>query len=70
MQRRRSERLNQPATEPLSKHPDAGWFTKKVKGEVSIVSKNEHPADALAAVYTGLETDQYRQAVSMMRAFF
>jgi hypothetical protein len=37
---------------------------------VSIVSKNEHPADALAAVYTGLETDQYRQAVSMMRAFF
>ena len=23
----------------VSKHPDAGWFTKKVKGEVSIVSK-------------------------------
>ncbi|HFP9309390.1 TPA: hypothetical protein ACHOZC_003386 [Raoultella ornithinolytica] len=53
----------------VSKHPDAGWFTKKVKGETSFVNKNEHPADALAAVYAGLETDQFKQAAEMMRAF-
>ena len=52
------------------KHPDAGWFIKKVKGEVTMLNKNEHPADALAAVYAGLGTDQYSQAVAMMRAFF
>ena len=52
------------------KHLDAGWLTRKSKGEVSLLSKNEPPADALAAVYAGLQTDQYSQAVSMMRAFF
>lgn len=41
--------------------PDAGWFTRKVKGVVSYTNKNEHPADALAAIYAGVRTDQYQQ---------
>lgn len=46
-------------------YPDAGWFTKKQKGVVSFIDKNEHPADALAAIHAGAKTDQFKQLLAM-----
>lgn len=49
-------------------HPDAPWLRHKVKGELKLTSKNEHLADAVAAIHAGMETDQFKQLVSMMKA--
>lgn len=43
------------------KHPEAPWIKRKEKGVEKYVNKNEHLADAIAAIYTGIQTDQYRQ---------
>lgn len=50
-----------------SKFPTAPWLTVKRKGVLQMVSKNEHLADAIAAIEAGIVTNQFRQAVSMMR---
>ncbi|MGJ0628235.1 hypothetical protein [Xenorhabdus bovienii] len=50
----------------IAKHPEAPWITRKEKGEVKFANKNEHLADAVAAIYTGMETDQYRQVASVL----
>jgi Holliday junction resolvasome RuvABC endonuclease subunit len=50
----------------MGRHPNAGWLTKKVKGVVSPVAKNEHLADAVAVVEAGILTDQFKQAVAML----
>ena len=44
--------------------PDAPWLTKKQHGEVSYVSKNEHLADALAAIVAGVQTDTFKQLLA------
>jgi|TARA_B110000037_G_scaffold89142_1_gene105542 Holliday junction resolvasome RuvABC endonuclease subunit len=50
-----------------SKHPEAPWPTKKVKGGVSIVEGTaEHMADAVAAIYAGLATSEFKQAAQLM----
>ncbi|UNH40953.1 hypothetical protein [Moellerella wisconsensis] len=49
-----------------SKHPEAPWITRKEKGEMKFANKNEHLADAVAAIYTGMETDQYRQISAVL----
>ncbi|KLU17104.1 MULTISPECIES: hypothetical protein [Xenorhabdus] len=48
------------------KHPEAPWLTRKEKGKVKLVNKNEHLADAIAAIHTGIQTDQYRQVASVL----
>jgi len=50
------------------KHPEANWLTVKRNGVPTLTNKNEHPADALAAVYAGIRTDQFLQATSLMKA--
>lgn len=43
-------------------HPEAPWPTQKVKGEVSIIKgKAEHMADATAAIYAGVSSNQFKQ---------
>ena len=49
-----------------SAYPDVGWITRKHKGKQELVSKNEHLADALAAIYAGVKTDEFRQARSII----
>lgn len=44
-------------------HPKAGWRLHKNK----LTADNEHLADAIAAIYAGLKTDQWRQLMSMMQ---
>lgn len=45
-------------------HPEAEWLTRKSKGIDVFVSKNEHLADALAAIYAGIKTDQFTNALA------
>lgn len=47
-------------------YPSAGWLTRVVKGQTFLVSKNEHLADALAAIKAGVQTDTFKQ----MQAFY
>lgn len=52
----------------IAQWPDAGWATRKIKGKVELLDKNEHMADACAAIKAGLLTQQFAQAVAMMTA--
>ena len=49
----------------IAKHPEAAWMTRKLHGKIEHIAKNEHIADAICAVYAGLRTEQFRQAVAM-----
>ncbi|CAN8142705.1 conserved hypothetical protein [uncultured Thiomicrorhabdus sp.] len=49
-------------------HPNANWLTRKLKGKVVLVNKNEHLADAVAAIYAGIESEQFRQVIEMHRS--
>lgn len=51
-----------------SAYPDAPWLTRKIKGKVELVAKNEHLADACGAVHAGILTDQFMQAVAILAA--
>jgi len=59
------EEMIQWATE---KHPEANWLMKKRGGALTPTNDNEHLADAIGAVYAGIKTDQFRQAVAMLRS--
>ncbi len=47
----------------VTKHPEAAWLLRNKSG--SILKKNEHLADAIAVIYAGLETDQFKQLISL-----
>lgn len=50
------------------KFPSAGWITRKLKGEFVPTNDNEHLADALAAIYAGVQTPAFKSAVAMLRS--
>lgn len=52
----------------VKKWPEIQWLTRKYKGEMEILNKNEHIADACGAVEAGMRTDQWRQLVSVLQA--
>lgn len=52
----------------IQEQPDAPWLRHKSKGEMVLTGKNEHLADAVAAIYVGLDTDQFKQVVSVLKA--
>ena len=52
----------------VAKWPNAGWFTRKLKGQVVVTKDNEHVADACAAIAAGLLTAQFAQAISLMQS--
>jgi Holliday junction resolvasome RuvABC endonuclease subunit len=43
-----------------STYPDTMWYSKKVKGQRSFTNKNEHVADATAAIHAGVKTDEFK----------
>jgi Holliday junction resolvasome RuvABC endonuclease subunit len=45
--------------------PDAPWMTRKLKGQIVPVAKNEHLADACAAINAGIKTDEFLSVVQM-----
>jgi len=52
----------------VGKWPNAGWMTRKFKGEVVLLNDNEHMADACAAIAAGLLTVQFAQSVAMLNS--
>ena len=52
----------------MAKHPKLPWLTRKLKGEVVPIADNEHLADAVAAIYAGIATEQFAQARSLLKA--
>lgn len=53
----------------VSKWPDAGWLTRKLKGEVKLLADNEHLADACASIAAGIQTMEFAQALSLAEGF-
>jgi Holliday junction resolvasome RuvABC endonuclease subunit len=45
-------------------HPDVEWIRNKSTGELQ--NKNEHMADAIAIVYAGIQTKEYKQLISLL----
>ena len=50
----------------MEKWPDLPWLKRTIKGETKRLNKNEHMADACAAVEAGVRTDQWNQLVSVL----
>jgi Holliday junction resolvasome RuvABC endonuclease subunit len=50
-------------------HPYAKWMTRKLKGELVLLADNEHLADALFAIGAGLNTDEFKSTIAMLRGF-
>lgn len=52
----------------VGRWPEAGWLTRKFKGEVKLIADNEHMADACAAVAAGIQTAQFETALAWKMA--
>lgn len=51
----------------VTRHPEANWPTKVRYGKTMIAAnKAEHQADAIAAIYAGMESNIFKQLLSMM----
>lgn len=46
-------------------HPNLNWLTKKQQGKTSFVAKNEHMADAVAAMYAGIKSQQFKEILAL-----
>jgi Holliday junction resolvasome RuvABC endonuclease subunit len=53
----------------VGEFPNAEWFWKKQKGVYSLIDKNEHMADALAAIKAAVRTDTFKQLIAIQEAF-
>ncbi|MFT4064362.1 hypothetical protein [Paraburkholderia sp.] len=52
----------------MNKFPAANWLLMKRAGKMVPVAANEHLADAVGAIEAGIKTDQFRQAIALMRS--
>jgi Holliday junction resolvasome RuvABC endonuclease subunit len=48
--------------------PDLPWKRRMFRGALRLVNDNEHMADACAILKTGFATQQFQQAIALMRA--
>lgn len=48
----------------VAKHPEAPWL--RVKSTGKLLGKNEHLADAVAAIYAGIKTAEFKSAIAML----
>lgn len=51
----------------MEKYPDVPWFTRKFRGEVQRLDKNEHVADATAVIHAGLQTTEFQRLMAMWK---
>ncbi|WP_218958956.1 RuvC family protein [Salinimonas marina] len=51
----------------VSQYSDADWLTTRRGGQDVVTNKNEHLADAVAAVHAGVKTDTFQQLLSFQR---
>lgn len=47
--------------------PEAPWLTRKQGGKVVLKNENEHLADAVGAINAALQTEQWKQLLSLYR---
>ncbi|CCG43352.1 hypothetical protein [Magnetospirillum molischianum] len=52
----------------IERHPEAPWLTYKRLGKVEFNAKNEHLADGVCAIYAGLQSQQFKHSLAMMRS--
>lgn len=52
----------------MRKYPALNWLMRKSKGQMVPMNDNEHLADAVAIIETGLKTDQFKQAMALFEA--
>jgi Holliday junction resolvasome RuvABC endonuclease subunit len=52
----------------VNAHPYAPWLTRKVKGNLELLSSNEHLADAVFSIQAGIRTDEFKGIISMNRS--
>ena len=48
-------------------YPEASWLTRNLKGVQTYTQANEHLADALAAIYAGVKTDDFKLLTAMRK---
>ncbi|OAD82947.1 hypothetical protein ATN89_17160 [Comamonas thiooxydans] len=48
--------------------PKLPWLQQMQKGQLRFLKKNEHPADACAAIYAAVETDEFARLIATMNA--
>jgi Holliday junction resolvasome RuvABC endonuclease subunit len=51
----------------MAKYPSKFWLMRKFKGELRPIADNEHLADACAIAEAGIRTDQFKQAIAVLR---
>ena len=51
-----------------SLHPNALWKTRRLKGQLVLTNDNEHLADALATIYAGMKTAEFKAFISMLKS--
>ncbi|AVE44188.1 hypothetical protein MW722_001507 [Acinetobacter baumannii] len=51
----------------MNAHPEAKWPMRKIKGVLEPLSSNEHLADATFAIKAGLDTDEFKSAIQMLK---
>ena len=49
-------------------YPNVPWLTRRLKGEIKLIDKNEHLADAAAVTIAGMKTKEFQQLTSIWRA--
>lgn len=55
----------------MAKHPEANWPTYKEHGKVLVSeAKAEHQADAVAAIYAGINLQSFQQMLALRAAIF
>lgn len=52
----------------MAKHPEAPWLLYKSKGVMVPNQSNEHLADAVGVGYAGILTNEFQQAVALLRS--
>lgn len=57
----------QMVTWAMDKGPDLPWKTVKRGGKIEATLTNEHCADALAAAYAGVQTQDFKRLMQMMQ---
>ncbi len=47
--------------------PDLPWLTRKFKGNIELIDRNEHMADACAVINAGIQTDDFKSLVQTLK---
>lgn len=48
-------------------HSNIEWLFKTQKGKKSLVADNEHLADAIAIAYSGIETNEFKRLINLVK---